>query len=95
MKTSDYLIYIAILFQLRLLHIGQTISELLSIFVISIGISKLVLHVSQWYIVIIDFFLILYYVIYYYFIIKHNVIYKVILVFNRHIANKSLYWRFN
>jgi len=89
-NSSDYLIYIAILFQLWLLHTGQTISEILYIFVNSIGISKLVLQVSQWYIVIIDLFLILYYIIYYHFIIYYNTIYIFISVFNQHIANKSL-----
>ena len=93
-NSSDCLIYIAVLFHLRLLHIGQTISEILYIFFISIRISKLVLHVSQWYIVIIDFSRVLHYIIYYYLIIYNNAINIFILVFNRHIANKSLYWRF-
>ena len=89
-NSSDCLIYIAILFQLWLLHIGQAISEILYIFVNFIGISKLVLQVSQWYIVIIDFFLILYYDIYYHFNIYYNTIYIIISVFNQHIANGSL-----
>ena len=89
-KTSNYLIYIAVLFQLWLLHIGQTISEILRLSVISIVISKLVLQFSQWYIVIIDFHLILYYTIYYYFIICSGIIYIFISVFNQNTANKSL-----
>jgi len=89
-KTSDYLIYIAVLFQLWLLHIGQTISEILRIFVISIRISKLVLQFSQWYIVNNVFHLILYYVIYYHFNICNDIIYIFIPVFNQNTANKSL-----
>jgi hypothetical protein len=80
-KSNVNLIYIANLFQLWHLHLGQTISELFNVFVISIIISKLVLHVSQWYSVIIDFTFIIYEYIYYNITIYLDAVYKFIFDF--------------